>query len=342
MCVYFDVPDDLAETFRFVQGQHLPVSATIDGEEVRRTYSICAAVADAELRIGVRVQPGGRFSEHVANNLKVGDQIDVMPPVGHFQTSLSADQNKTYLAFAAGSGITPILSIAKTTLQTEPGSRFLLFYGNRSHESAMFVDALYEIKNAHPERFTLQFVFSREEQEYDIANGRFDADKVRELHQGFCKNLLVDEVFVCGPGSMIETVTSTLSELGVDAQHIHSEHFVVADTEASEKKRPAQAVGAKASDDQVEVTVILDGHRKQFDMPPEGLTVLEAARESGLELPFSCEGGVCSTCRTHLSEGQVEMDVNYALEDWEVEEGFVLACQARPLTRKLVLDYDKS
>jgi ring-1,2-phenylacetyl-CoA epoxidase subunit PaaE len=341
VCVQFDVPEELADEFRFVQGQHLPVRAEIDGEPVRRTYSICSAAHENILRIGVRVQPGGRFSGYIANELKTGNRLEVMPPIGHFQTALQPDNEKIYMAFVAGSGITPILSIIATTLKQEPKSRFLLFYGNRTHESTMFLEELYALKNNYPERLSMHFLFSQEAQEFEIFNGRLDQDKVTELFQTVAAGCPPDEVYVCGPGTMIDAVTEALCGLGVEPSRIHSEHFVVETQDPITERKPVVEQHAGA-DDETLVTVILDGHRKQFAMQMDDLTVLDAARESGLELPYSCEGGVCSTCRTHLREGEVEMEANFALEDWEVEQGFVLACQSRPLTKTLILDYDKT
>ncbi|MGI9264763.1 MAG: 1,2-phenylacetyl-CoA epoxidase subunit PaaE [Gammaproteobacteria bacterium] len=341
LCVQFDVPKDLADEFRFVQGQHLPVRADIDGESIRRTYSICSAAGENLLRIGVRIQPGGRFSGYIARQLKKGDRLEVMPPIGHFQTPLKADHEKTYMAFAAGSGITPILSILSTTLLQEPRSRFLLFYGNRTHESTMFLEELHALKNKYPNRLSLHFLFSQEAQEFEIFNGRLDEQKVSELFRTVAAGYSPDEVYICGPGTMIDTVRKTLCDLGLDESRIHTEHFVVDSQQPAAEKKPEQSQQVD-SDDETQVTVILDGHRKQFDMQMDDLTVLDAARDNGLELPYSCEGGVCSTCRTHVREGEVEMEVNFALEDWEVEQGYVLACQSRPLTKTLILDYDKT
>ena len=343
VCVRFDIPEELTDEFRFVQGQHLPVRADIDGESVRRTYSVCSAVHENALRIGVRIQPEGRFSRYIANELKTGDRLEVMPPIGHFQTPLDADNEKVYLAFAAGSGITPILSIIATTLRQEPKSRFLLFYGNRTQENTMFLEDLYALKNVYTARLSMHFLFSQEAQEFEIFNGRLDHQKVCDLYQTIAAGLAPDEVYVCGPGGMIDTVTKALCDLGLDASRIHSEHFVVGtqDADQPQEKKSVQQEHAGA-DDETQVTVILDGHRKQFEMQMDDLTVLDAARENGLELPYSCEGGVCSTCRAHMREGEVEMEVNFALEDWEVEQGFILACQSRPLTKTLILDYDKT
>ena len=341
VCMHLHVPDDLSDEFEFMQGQHLPVRATINGEEIHRTYSICSAVGDGDLKIGVRVQPDGVFSQFIANDLSVGNKLEVMPPVGHFYTTLSPDNEKTYVAFVAGSGITPILSILKTILATEKNSRVILFYGNRTQESTMFLEELFAQKNLFADRLSLHFIFSQEEQEIDLFGGRLDADKVSRLYQSLCAGITPDEVFICGPDNMIETVRTTLIGLGVDPTCVHSEHFIVATPD--EKSTEVKKQQAPAADgENTKVTIIFDGHKKNFEMPTQGETVLEAARENGLDLPYSCESGVCSTCRTLVREGEVDMEVNYALEDWEVEEGYILACQARPLSKKLILDYDQS
>ncbi|MCZ6686097.1 MAG: 2Fe-2S iron-sulfur cluster-binding protein [Gammaproteobacteria bacterium] len=339
--VYLEVPAELRDEFAFLQGQHLPVRAKIKGEQVRRTYSICCAVGDPELRIGVRVQKNGLFSGYFANTLKPGDTLEVMPPVGHFQTPLSAENKKNYVAFVAGSGITPVISILKTTLAAEPQSRFFLFYANRTHESTMFLEELHALKNEYVDRLSLHFIFSQEEQEFEFASGRLDAEKVHQLYQGFCAGLIADEVFICGPDTMIDTVLEALIELGISSGNIHSERFAVSRKVDREPEKAAPQP-TDLAEDFANITVILDGHTKKFTMSMDGVSVLEAAREHGLDLPASCEAGVCSTCRTHLREGEVEMEENYALESWELEEGFVLACQARPLTKKLIIDYDKT
>ncbi len=341
VCVHLHVPENLSDEFQFMQGQHLPVRANINGEEVHRTYSICSAVGESDLKIGIRIQPDGVFSQYIANELSAGKTLEVMPPVGNFFTTLSPDNEKTYVAFVAGSGITPILSILKTILATEKNSRVILFYGNRTQESTMFLEELYAQKNLFADRLSLHFVFSQEEQEIDLFGGRLDADKVSRLYQSLCAKITPDEIFICGPGTMIETVRTTLIGLGVDPTRVHSEHFTVATADEKSAKDKKQHISAGGGEN-TKVTVIFDGHRKNFEMPMQGETILEAARENGLDLPYSCESGVCSTCRTLVREGEVDMEVNYALEDWEVEEGYTLACQARPLSKKLVLDYDQS
>ncbi|MGB5346665.1 MAG: 2Fe-2S iron-sulfur cluster-binding protein [Woeseia sp.] len=331
------VPAELAETFEFLPGQHLPIQVEVDGQRIRRTYSICSAPGVAPLEIGVRIQPGGKFSSFAAETLRAGDTLKVMPPFGQFHATLNADHEKTCLAFAAGSGITPILSIIRATLEQEAKSRVVLFYGNRRHSTTMFIDDLYALKNRFPERLQLYFIFSREKQEFPIFDGRLDADKVRELYRTFCVGLDVDEAFVCGPDTMIESVTAALAEVGLPADSVHVERY------GAPRKGPrAPAARAAATAGTASITVIMDGHRKSFDMPQDGASIVDAAAQHGIELPFSCKGGVCATCRTRVVAGEVRMDANYGLEPWEVDKGFVLACQSHPLTDHVTLDYDEA
>ena len=286
------------------------------------------------------MQQGGAFSEYADSELKAGDTLKVMPPSGRFHLDTDGDAARrrggTALAFAAGSGITPILSIISTILRDEPGRRVVLFYGNRRQSTTMFIDDLYALKNRYPDRLSLQFIFSREDQEFPIAAGRLDADKVRELYAAFANGTTPDEAFVCGPDTMIDTVTSTLVELGMPADAVHAERFGV-------PRKPAGDTTAEQPDSTAaEVTVIMDGHRKHFEMPPDADNLVDAAAEEGIDLPYSCKGGVCATCRCHVRSGEVVMRTNYGLEPWEVEAGFVLACQSRPVTAEVTLDYDKT
>jgi len=329
------VPEESQSEYEFLAGQHLPVQIVVDGKKLRRTYSICSAQGEWPLEIGVRVQPGGRFSEYAANELAVGDMLDAMPPFGQFHISLDAANAKDYVGFAAGSGITPILSMIKSILANEPRSRFALFYGNRKQTTTMFIEDLYALKNRFPERLQLHFIFSQEDQEFPIAAGRLDADKVRELYARFCAGMNPAEAYVCGPDTMISTVTETLAELGLDAAAIHAERFGV--PRKGGKTRPA----ADKSADHATVTVIMDGHKKEFEMQRDDENIVDAAADHGIELPFSCKGGVCATCRCHVREGEVTMATNYGLEPWEIEKGFVLACQSRPVSDTVTLDYDK-
>ena len=332
-----DVPLDLREEFAFQAGQHLPIQIERDGKKLRRTYSICSLQGDWPLQIGVRVQPGGQFSEFAENELKAGDRLDVMPPSGQFHVVPDVSNEKQYLGFAAGSGITPILSIIASVLNEEPRSRFALFYGNRTQGTTMFIDDLFALKNRFPERLQLHFLFSREEQEFDIASGRLDDSKVRELVDRFCSGTSPDEAFVCGPDTMINTVVMALLDLGMTEESVHAERFGV-----PRKSGTAPPISKATSTDLAKVTVVMDGHKKSFEMPRAGTNIVDAAAEQGVELPYSCKGGVCATCRTHVQKGEVEMATNYGLEPWEVEKGFVLACQCTPVSDEVLLNYDKT
>lgn len=329
------VPADLQDEYTFVPGQHLPFQLELDGKKLRRTYSICSAPGE-ELEIGIRVQPGGQFSEYAANVLKSGDTIDVMPPTGQFHLELNPRHERDYVGFAAGSGITPILSMIKAVLAVEPQSRFILFYGNRKQSTTMFIEDLYALKNMYMDRLQLNFVFSREEQEFEPMAGRLDGDKVRELYQHFGAGLQASQCFVCGPDTMIENVTAALLELGMAENRVHSERFGVPRKPAGD--RPAKTAAATA--EQAEITVVMDGHVRSFEMRRDDENIVDAAAEHGIDLPYSCKGGVCATCRCHVRAGEVSMETNYGLEPWEVEAGFVLACQSRPISRSVTLDYD--
>jgi ring-1,2-phenylacetyl-CoA epoxidase subunit PaaE len=313
----------------------LPIQAEIDGRRVRRTYSICSVPGTLPLEIGIRVQPGGVFSEFVARQLKTGDQLEVMPPFGQFHANIEAAARKTCLLFAAGSGITPILSILRATLENEPGSRCLLFYGNRRQNSTMFIDDLQALKNRFTERLQLYFLFSREEQEFAVFSGRLDAQKTAQLCDLFCVGLEASEAFVCGPDTMIDDVRKALIAAGIGAAAIHAERY-------GAPRIKERRVAAESADHLSNITVIMDGHQKSFAMTSEQANIVDAAAAAGIELPFSCKGGVCATCRTHVQCGKVTMATNYGLEDWEVEQGYVLACQSRPVSELLVLDYDKT
>jgi ring-1,2-phenylacetyl-CoA epoxidase subunit PaaE len=330
------VPEEFEGDYEFLPGQHLPFEISVDGKKLRRTYSICTGVDERPLEIGVRVQPGGAFSEYAASELSVGDTLDAMPPGGRFHIDLDKANAKDYIGFAAGSGITPILSIIKSVLEYESGSRFVLFYGNRKQTTTMFIEDLYALKNRYPERLQLHFVFSQEDQEFPIAAGRLDADKVKELYAHFCKGLNSESAFVCGPDTMIRTVTDTLVELGLDPDNVHSERFGVPRKGDASVAEPAKAP------DHANITVIMDGHKKAFEMRRDDENIVDAAAEHGIELPYSCKGGVCATCRCHVREGKVTMAANYGLEPWEIKAGFVLACQSRPVSESVLLDYDKT
>jgi len=330
------VPEALRDEYDFLPGQHVPLELQKDGKKLRRTYSICSQPGENLIEIGIRVQPGGAFSEYAAEVLSEGDELDVMPPTGGFHVSPDREDGSDYLAFAAGSGITPILSIVTTLLTAEPNSRVALFYGNRKQSTTMFIDDLYALKNRYPDRLQLQFVFSQEDQEFPIAAGRLDAEKTGELVGLFCRGLDAKQAFVCGPDTMIDSVTEALLERGFDKEQVHSERF------GAPRKGGAKTPSRTPAADVADVTIIMDGHKKSFEMPASADNLVDAAAEHGIDLPYSCKGGVCATCRCHLREGEVDMAVNYGLEPWEVEQGFVLACQSRPVSKSILLDYDKT
>ncbi len=330
----FEVPAELAEDYRFVQGQHLNIKARVDGEEVRRSYSICAGVADGELRVAIKKVAGGRFSTWANAGIKVGDVLEVMTPEGRFHTPLDPANAKHYVAFAAGSGITPILSLIKTTLAAEPASRFTLVYGNRRQASVMFAEALEDIKNRYLARFTLYNLFSREEQEVPLFNGRLDGAKVAAFMDTLLPADTIDEAFICGPGAMIDEVEGALLAAGLSAEHIHLERFGVPDA--------APAHHAEAGDaPQATIVVVADGLRREMEFHASDPSILDVALRAGMDLPYSCKGGVCCTCRAKVVEGKVRMDKNYTLEQPDVDAGYVLTCQAHPLTERVVISFDE-
>lgn len=335
VCLSLEVPEALRNEFVFLPGQHLPVQVLQDGKPVRRTYSICSVPDELPLRLGIRIQPGGQFSEYVRDHLAVDDTLEVMPPFGQFHATSDPDSDKTYVAFAAGSGITPILSILRATLETAPQSRFVLFYGNRRQQTTMFIEELYALKNRFADRLQLYFLFSQEEQEFDIFHGRLDESSVPRLVGSFCVGLMPDEAFICGPDTMSESVKRALLGLGMDADSIHVERF------GAPRKVRARVAARSAKGETARVDIVMDGHRKSFDMAIDGTNIVDAAASHGIELPYSCKGGVCATCRTFVTNGEVQMDTNYGLEPWEVEKGFVLACQSVPVSSEVTIDYDK-
>jgi len=334
--VAFDIPQELQEKFQFIQGQYLTFRATVGGEELRRSYSICSAVQDGSLRVAIKRTPGGIFSNWVLENLKPGDVIEVMPPEGRFHVQLSPLNKKEYVAFAAGSGITPIFSIVKTTLLTEPGSSFTLFFGNRASNTVILREELADLKDRFMERFSLVHITSREHQDVDLLNGRITADKTERLLKQFCRFENLDTVFLCGPQEMVEEVAARLKTLGFPESRIKIELFTVKD--AGERKIRN---GAAPTEEKCEVTLIVDGARQVFSMEKDNESILDAALNRGIDLRHSCKSGVCATCRARLLEGRVDMNANYALEDSEVARGFILTCQSHPLTDRVTVDFDQ-
>ena len=333
----FAVPPALEEAFRFVQGQHLTLRANVAGEDLRRSYSICSSVHDGCLRIGVKKAPGGVFSTWLNEHARAGQVIEVMPPMGHFNVPLAAANRKHYLGFAAGSGITPILSIVKTTLVTEPHSRFTLFYGNRSSAAVMFREELADLKDRFLTRFNLVYVMSREPQDIALLNGRIDAQKADALLAHWIDLSDIDTAFVCGPDGMMQAVSKALQARGFPKSQIKIELFAA----SIPKHEHRPDTRPKPGRTECEVTVILDGAARTFTLEKNKENIIDAASRQGIELPYSCKGGVCSTCRAKLVEGEVDMDVNFALEDYEVARGFILCCQSYPATDKVVVDFDQ-
>jgi ring-1,2-phenylacetyl-CoA epoxidase subunit PaaE len=338
VAITFSVPPALREQFRYQQGQHLTLRTDIDGEDVRRSYSICSAVQDGALRIAVKKSPGGMFSTWANEALAAGATVDVMPPMGHFNTPLDPAAHRHYLGFAAGSGITPLLSIVKTTLATEPHSRFTLFYGNRASGTVMFKEELAELKDIYMERFNLVHVLSREAQDIDLLHGRIDRAKADALLSHWVRLPEIDAAFVCGPEGMMDAVIDALKAREFPETKIRIERFAASIPKHEHKARPLPQAAAS----ECEVTVIIDGSRKSFMLEREKENIIEAGLRNGVELPYSCRGGVCSTCRCRLIEGEVDMDVNFALEDYEVARGFILSCQSYPATDKVLVDFDQT
>ena len=344
VAITFTIPPHLRETFAFLPGQYLTLRSTINGADVRRSYSICSTRSQLanqhELEVGIRPMAGGVFSNWAATELKAGDALAVMPPDGRFVSKRPRALHR--VGFAAGSGITPILSIMASTLEEQPESKFTLVYGNRSMASVMFNESLQDLKDRYPDRLTLIHVLSRQAQESDLLEGRIDADKVRAIIAALLPVGSMDEVFICGPEVMIETTEKTLLEAGVPAKQVHTERFT---SPTLETLSPAarQAVVANLNlpvGGKVALTVVLDGKSHALHMNPDE-HVLDVAMAAGLDLPFSCKGGVCATCRCKVITGSVIMDKNFGLETWETEKGFVLSCQSRPTSESVTVSYDE-
>jgi ring-1,2-phenylacetyl-CoA epoxidase subunit PaaE len=334
--IVFDVPAELKDKFQFTQGQYLTFRAQIEGQEVRRSYSICSGVHEGLLRVAIKRTPGGVFSNWIVKNAKRGCTLEVMPPEGRFHVQLSPEHTKNYVAFAVGSGITPILSIIKTTLLTEPGSTFTLFYGNRASGSVMFREELADLKDKFLERFALIHIMTREHQDIELLNGRIAGEKAEALIKQFCR-FEIDTIFLCGPQEMVDDVSPRLRTLGVPDSRIKVELFTVSNSE----RRAARKISPAAPEAECEVTLVLDGVQHVFPMQKETESVLDAALRRGIDVRHSCKSGVCATCRAKLVQGKVDMDANYALEDYEIARGFILICQSYPVTDQITLDFDQ-
>ncbi len=336
--VSFDVPHDVADEFRFTHGQHLTVRQELAGVEHRRSYSICAGTADGELRVGVRKVPGGVFSTWINEHLKPGDTLQVMAPEGRFFVPLAPTEARHYLGIAGGSGITPILSIMKTVLAREPNSRFTLIYGNRRQKSTMFKEEIEDLKNRYLTRLVLHMVFSQEQMDVPLNGGRLSRDKIGEFLDRLVDPKTIAHAFVCGPHGVNDEAEAALLAAGLPPEHIHIERFGVplpaGGVPMKQLPREGDATHAK-------VVIVRDGLSREIEFRSDHPSILDAAADAGLEVPFSCKSGVCCTCRAKLLEGEVRMERNFALEKHEVAAGFVLTCQSHPLTERVVLSFDE-
>lgn len=333
VAVTFDVPAELRPNYHFVQGQHVAVRLTVAGDDVRRNYSICSAVG-GPLRIAVKRLPGGVFSSYAMERLQPGDEVEVMTPNGRFFTPLDPAHAKSYAAIAAGSGITPVLSILSSILAAEPQSRCMLIYGNRTTASIMFLEDLEDLKNRYPDRFEMVHVLSREPQDVDLFSGRLDANKLQRFIETLFSPSTIDEWFLCGPFAMVHELRDALLSAGVEQRHVHSELF------HTDPAPPRAIDETRAIGDTSAVTVLLDGRTTCFELSPTGPRILDATLALRSDAPYACKGGVCGTCRAKLTEGTVEMAQNYALEQDEIDAGFVLACQSHPTSPRVTLDFD--
>jgi ring-1,2-phenylacetyl-CoA epoxidase subunit PaaE len=332
--VTFDVSDDLKEQFRYKQGQYLTLKKVVKGEELRRSYSLCSSPLDDEWKVAVKQIDEGRFSTFINQELKAGDTLEIMPPNGRFFCEVDKSREKNYVAFAAGSGITPIHSIIKTHLQQEPNSSFTLFYLNRNVQSIILKEEIEGLKNQYLGRFELYHFLTQEEREAPLFNGRITEDKLKKLSEVIFDISSVDEYFICGPTEMIFMIRDFLINKGVNEKKIHFELF---NTPTKKNKKSSSLANNK---DMSSVSIINNGTKVSFEMPQNGDCILDAALQNNADLPFACKGGVCCTCRAKLLEGEVEMEVNYSLEDDEVEDGYILTCQSIPKSKNILVDFD--
>ena len=349
--IVFDVPSELQDTFSFIQGQYLTLKAEIDGEEVRRSYSICAGLDDGQLRVGVKKVEGGVFSTWVHESLQAGDVLEVMPPQGDFHSELDPERKRWYMCICAGSGITPVLSIVKTVLAREPKSHVTLLYGNQRTATMMFRNELAFLKSRYMDRLHWINIFSREPQESDLFTGHLNNRKGGRLNQRLISIREHDEFFLCGPEAMISEVSRGLRGEGIAEAHIHYELF---GSSAEDARKAVEKHHARAREHKglrrgagylkglvSDVSVISDGREYRFELTADGENILDAGLENGVDLPFSCKGGVCATCKARLVEGEVDMDRNQALLADDIERGFILTCQAHPISKRVIVDYDQ-
>ncbi len=337
--VSFHIPEEWREEFKFNAGQNITLRSQIDGTELRRSYSICSSPLDNELRVAIKKLPDGRFSSHAHRYFKEGQLLDVMAPTGNFYLPPESSHEKHYIAFAAGSGITPVMSILKTILKEEPQSCFTLIYGNRTRSSVIFREELLDMKNNYPGRFQWLPVFSREKMDAPIFEGRIDAGKCEMIFKEIVPLAEDQEYLICGPSEMIFTVRDWLKARNIEEKKIHFELFSdPGEINAVEKKPVSEE--KNLSEKKSLVSIRLDGVSADFQMPFDGPNILELATRAGADLPYACRAGVCATCRAKLVEGRVRMDQNYSLAEEEIEQGFILACQSHPESDRIIIDFD--
>jgi ring-1,2-phenylacetyl-CoA epoxidase subunit PaaE len=335
--VALHIPDSLKSEYAYQAGQYITFRTELDGEEIRRSYSLCSSPLESEYRVAIKQVEGGKFSNYAKEKLKKGDAIDVMTPMGNFTAPIEPAATHHYMAFAAGSGITPILSLIKTILASEPNSSFTLVYGNQNFHSIIFREELESLKNKYLGRFQVIHLLSRERLETDINNGRITSEKCANLFSGLVQLSNMDAFYLCGPEEMIMDVKNFLVSKGVDEKQIHFELFT---TGIQTKQENWQAAHQADQDKMCTVTIKVDDRSYDIKLAYGGESILDAALKSGADLPYACKGGVCCTCRARVIEGEVDMEVNYALEEEEVKQGFVLTCQAHPKTEKVFIDFD--
>jgi ring-1,2-phenylacetyl-CoA epoxidase subunit PaaE len=337
--VAFEIPAEGKEYFDFIPGQYLTFKHQHEGEELRRSYSICSAPHEGELRVAIKKVEGGIFSTYANEKLAVGDVLETMPPMGNFTTEIKASHDKNYVAFAAGSGITPVMSIIKTVLHEEPNSSFTLIYGNKEFQSIIFREEIEALKNKYLNRLQVVHILSRERLESELNCGRIDTAKCEALCSTILSLDITDKAFICGPEAMIHAVKDYLLEKGMDKSAVKFELFTSSAPLGNKTVAKAEDID---DSDLCDVTVKVDDRTFDLKLAYEGFTILDAALSKGADLPYACKGGVCCTCKCKVVEGEVEMEVNYALEDEEVSEGYVLSCQAHPKSKKVVVDFDVS
>jgi ring-1,2-phenylacetyl-CoA epoxidase subunit PaaE len=337
--IAFQIPEELKEEYKYIHGQYVTLKMNFNGEELRRSYSICSSpVLDKELRIAIKKVKGGRGSNWLNENAKPGVTIEVMTPMGNFYSVLNPTNKKKYVLFAGGSGVTPMLSILKTILHVEPQSSIVMFYGNQDEPSIIFKKQLDQLMEKNPERLNIYHILDNPGTAGtdELFKGIMNPEKIKLLITHFADLTKTDEYFICGPGGMMESVRKTLEDLKVDKNKIHIEYFTATLDEAKTAK-PGSA-GPKITSD---VTVIMDGEETSMQLDSDDKAILDAALEAGVDVPFACKGAVCCTCRAKLMEGKVHMDNNFALSEQEVKEGYILTCQSHPLTPKVVVSYDE-